>query len=212
MQWEVYSRNVQPSQSISDSQSEREPRRSRRNLRAIVRISIVLTKHHDHKRLKKERVCASLQFSGHTPPVTQTRAGTDGRNWGRGHGGGLLTDLLLLACSICFLIQHGAQNQGWQCPQWTGPSLISCQSRKMLHSLLRASVRWGHFHNWVLFFSNDSSLCRVCRKLASLVTKESYHRMWSAFSVSHADSMCMQGCSSWILCSFGLKKIILATA
>lgn len=97
-----------PFQSISDSQSEREPRRSRRNLRAIVRIPIVPTEHYNHEWLKEERACPNLQFSGHTPPVRHTRAGTGGRNWGRGHRGRLLTDLLLLACSVCFLIQHGA--------------------------------------------------------------------------------------------------------
>ena len=43
-----------------------------------------------------------------------------GRSWCRGHGRVLLTSLLSMACSACFLTVPPAQ--GWHHPQWAWPS------------------------------------------------------------------------------------------
>ena len=48
-----------------------------------------------------------------------SRQEPEGRNWCRGHGGVLLTGLLTMACSTCFLIHPGplraSNDQLWKC-------------------------------------------------------------------------------------------------
>lgn len=89
------------------------------------------------------------------------------RSWLRGHGGGLLTDLLPLACSACCLIESRASRPGmapptmdWDLPHW---SLI----KKMPYSLPYTLILWRHFLSWGSLLSDDSSLCQADIKLAS---------------------------------------------
>ena len=89
-------------------------------------------KHHNQEQLKKERVCSPHSLSSKALRV-RTQAGQEpgGRSRCRGYGGMLLTGLLPMACSACFLIEPGPTAQGWHHPQWAGPSLpINCQSEK----------------------------------------------------------------------------------
>ena len=85
---------------------------------------------------------------------THTGQEAGGRSWCRGHGGVLLTGLLPVACSTCFLIEPRTTRagmtpptMGWALPHW---SVIE----KMPHSW----VSWKHFLNWGPFLSDDSSL------------------------------------------------------
>lgn len=54
--------------------------------------------------------------------LNQAEQKPGGWNWCRGHGKVLLTDLPLVACSVCFLILPRTRAQGWHCSQWAGPS------------------------------------------------------------------------------------------
>jgi hypothetical protein len=56
-------------------------------------------KHQDQKQLRR---CKDLFcFATHSPSLREAKAGTESRN----HEGTLLTDLLLLTISVCFLTQ-----------------------------------------------------------------------------------------------------------
>jgi hypothetical protein len=85
---------------------------------------------------------------------THTGQELGGRSWGRGHGGMLLTGLLPLACSICFLIEPKTTRAGmapptmaWALPTW---SLIE----KMSYSW----ISWRHFLKGGSFLCDNSSL------------------------------------------------------
>jgi len=110
-----------------------------------------------------------LTLPYHYSLLREVRTGTHtgqklgGRSWCRGHAGVLLADLLLVACSICSLIQPrtiGSEMAppivGGVLPHW---SLIE----KMPYSW----ISWRHFLNWGSFLSDDSSLCQVDTKPAS---------------------------------------------
>jgi hypothetical protein len=62
------------------------------------------------------------------------------RSWCRGHGGMLLTGLLPLACSACFLIE----------PKSTSPGMAP-----------HTTVSWRHFLKGGSFLCDNSSLCQV---------------------------------------------------
>ena len=56
----------------------------------VDRVSAVLRKHHDQKQLGEERVYFLLQLSGHIPPLTEVRAGTQAE---------AVEECFVLACS-----------------------------------------------------------------------------------------------------------------
>jgi hypothetical protein len=104
-----------------------------------------------------------LTIPDHTPSLEKVRMGTQagqepgGRSWCRGHGGVLLTGLLYMACSACFLIEPKTTSpvmtpptMGWALPH---PSLIE----KMLYRW----ISWRHFLTGGSFLCGDSSLCQV---------------------------------------------------
>jgi len=69
------------------------------------------------------------------------------RSWCRGHGGMLLTGLLPLACSACFLIEPRTTSpgmapltMGWVLPPWP-----------LVEKMSFTWVSWRHFHNWDSF-------------------------------------------------------------
>lgn len=77
----------------------------------------------------------------------------------------LLTDLLLMACSACSLVEPtspgmASPTMGWALSHW---SLI----QKMPYSW----ISWRHFLNWGSFLSDDSSLCEIDTKPASASSK-----------------------------------------
>ena len=71
--------------------------------------------------------CSSSSKQDRT--ATQTGQDPGGRSWCRDQGGVLLTGLLLLICSACFLIESGPTPQGWHCLSW---DLINHELRKCL--------------------------------------------------------------------------------
>jgi hypothetical protein len=80
------------------------------------------------------------------------RAGTWGWSWCRGHGGVLLTGLLIMACSVCFLLEPGPPAQGWHW-QSAGPSPVNHQLKKC-HTGLPIARSFGgsfFFFKWLLF-------------------------------------------------------------
>jgi hypothetical protein len=110
--------------------------------------------------------CSSLKEVG-----TGTHTGQEpgGRSWCRSHGGMLLTGLLIMACSACFLIEPrttsprmASPTMGWALPN---QSLI----KKMPYSLACSPILWRHVLNWSSLLSDDSSLCKVGIKLASII-------------------------------------------
>jgi len=79
------------------------------------------------------------------------------RSWCRGHGGMLLTGLLPLACSACFLYNPRPPAQGQPYLQWAGSFLLWSLIEKMPYSW----VSCRHFHNRGSFLCDNSSLCQV---------------------------------------------------
>jgi hypothetical protein len=70
---------------------------------------------------------------------THTGQELEGRSWCRGHGGVLLTGLLPLACSACFLIEPRTISPGWHHPQEACP--FWPLTSKMSYSL----ISWRYF-------------------------------------------------------------------
>ena len=104
-----------------------------------------------------------LALPDHSPSLEEVRTGTQaelesgGRSWCRGHGGVLLTGLLPMACSACFLVEPRTTSpgmalptMGWALPHWW---LIV----KMPYSW----IVWRYVFNWGSFLSSDSSLGQV---------------------------------------------------
>jgi hypothetical protein len=87
---------------------------------------------------------------------TQTGLDPEGRDWCRGHGGVLLTGLLPMACSACFLIQLRSSSPGMA--GWVRPH--GSLTEKMPYSC----ISWRHFLPWDSFLSDDFSLCQVDRQ------------------------------------------------
>jgi hypothetical protein len=94
--------------------------------------------------------------------ITEKRSGQEprSRSWCRGHGGVVLTGLVLMACSACFIIAPGITHSGVSLPMKDGPIHISSM-KKMPHRLAHRAVWWGHFLNWGIFFQKDCSLCQA---------------------------------------------------
>lgn len=70
---------------------------------------------------RKGFICLPLSHCCSSPKKgrTGTQAGPcpGGRGWYRGPGGVLLTDLLIIPCSVCFLLEPRTTFQGWPHPQ-----------------------------------------------------------------------------------------------
>lgn len=69
-------------------------------------------KHHDQRQLGEERVCFSLQFSGHTLSQRENRAGTQGRNLKVGAEAETMEKYCLLACSPWLVQTVALQHPG----------------------------------------------------------------------------------------------------
>ena len=90
----------------------------------LVRVSIAVMEHHDQKQLGKESLF-SLHILREARTGTRARPKTEGRSWYRGHESVLLTGLLRVVCSACFLIEPRTTAKGWNHPPWATPSPIS---------------------------------------------------------------------------------------
>ena len=56
---------------------------------------------------------ADLPYTtNHSQPLSEVKAGPQGRNWSKDYGGVLLTGSLLMACSACFLTQPRTTSPG----------------------------------------------------------------------------------------------------
>lgn len=77
-------------------------------LSVLIRVSIAVAKHYNHKQVWEERVYFTLCFIN--PSLREARTGSQGRNLEAGsetgHGGVLFTGLLIMACLACFLTAH----------------------------------------------------------------------------------------------------------
>ena len=124
---------------------------------SLVRVTM---KHHNQKQVGEERVYLAytsiLLFS---PEGSQDRksyrAGTWGRSWYRGRGGVLFTDLLIMACSACFLTEPRTTSPGMAPPAmgWTLPhqSLI----KKMPYRPAYILILRRRIPNWDSLLSDD---------------------------------------------------------
>ena len=84
---------------------------------------------------------------------TRTQAGREpgSRSWCRGHGGALLTGLLILPCSVCFLL-YLMPTYPRIVPStmdWAPPDPHQSLVKKMPHSwiLWRCSLNWGSLYS-----------------------------------------------------------------
>lgn len=73
--------------------------------------------------------------SGHTPSLRKVRGGNSRpepnlETGTEDSGGTLLTGLLIMGRSACFLLQPGTPVPKWHHPQWAGTSHINHESRK----------------------------------------------------------------------------------
>jgi hypothetical protein len=104
-----------------------------------------VTKHHEPEKLGEERK-GLLELHFHSTVHHWRKSGRDpgGRSWCRGHGGMLLTGLLIMACSPCFLIEPRANSPGMALPTmgWALPNQL------LIKKLLYSQIFWRHFLNW----------------------------------------------------------------
>ena len=129
-------------------------------------VSIALMKHHGQKASWGGKGWFDLYFHiavnhQRSQDRKSNGAGPEGRSWGRGYEGVLLTGLPPLACPTCLLTEPRTTSSGMApptkgFPQWS-------LTEKMPYSW----SSWRHFFNWAFFLSYNSSLCQVDTKPAS---------------------------------------------
>ena len=98
-----------------------------------------------------------------------------GRSWCKDHGGMLLTGLLSMACSVCFLIEPRIPGPGMAHSQWAGP--LSCWSLRKCPT--------GGCHRVISSTEAPSLLTLVCVKLTQIQPVI----LHSSFFFVHADSV-----------------------
>jgi hypothetical protein len=102
-----------------------------------------------------------MQLLGHSPPLREVRAGTQGRNLEEENEAETMEQRCLLAHT-----HHGFSSRlpymtkdflprGWHHPQWAGTYHINCQSRKYHTGQSDAGI-----------FPDDSSFCQVITNLS----------------------------------------------
>lgn len=73
-------------------------------LATLIRIFIAVIKYHNQKQLREGRIYFISQLGGHIIILRKVRARTQERNLEAESRWTLLTGLLLMTCSACFLI------------------------------------------------------------------------------------------------------------
>ena len=91
-------------------------------VRFLLWVTIAVMKYHDQQQARGEKVYLASAFASITKevrPGAQSMQEPGYRSRSRGHGGGLLTGLLPVACSACFLIYRTPEPpaQEWHHPQ-----------------------------------------------------------------------------------------------
>lgn len=115
-----------------------------------------------------ERICFNcIAYS----PSWRVRAGTQGRNWIRGHEEGvLLTHFFTITYPVCFLNYPGPHRaQGWHDPQWT----LRYQSlSKKMHDQICLQTNLMETFVWTEVLSSQITLklCRVEKNQISTVS------------------------------------------
>ena len=137
---------------------------SRPSLTTIV--SYCHVKHYDQKQLGEEGLhqIPGYSLSSRLQSVIQvivchlgshgrnSKEEPGGRNWSRDHGTVLLTDLLLIVCSACFLIPYRIIFPGWHCPQWSAPPPPSViNQEKKCPTDLPTGQFFGKSFLWLIF-------------------------------------------------------------
>lgn len=97
-------------------------------------------KHHDQKQLREDRIYFTLLHIIKGSQVRRSRQKPGGRNWSRNHGRMLLTGLVPVAFSVCFLLQPRPPCLGTA--QFTGPGPPTSVDRweHVSRTCLQASV------------------------------------------------------------------------
>jgi hypothetical protein len=126
----------------------------------LVRVSIPAQNIKTKKQVGEERV-----YSAYTSTLVfiikgsqdwnSSRSGS--RRWCRGYGGMLLTGLLPLACSACFLVEPKTTSPGiappimaWALPPWS-----------LIEEMPYSWISWRNFLKGGSFLCDNSSLCQV---------------------------------------------------
>jgi hypothetical protein len=128
-----------------------------------VRVSIPAQNIMTKKQVGEERVCSAyvstlLFITKRSQDRNSSRSGS--RSWCRGHGGMLLTGLLPLACSACFLIEPKKDYQPRDGTTYNEPSHPWLLTEKMPYSW----ISWRHFLKGGSFLCDNSSCVRLIHK------------------------------------------------
>jgi hypothetical protein len=118
------------------------------------------TKHHDQEASgRKGFIQLTLPHCCSSPKEARTGTHTGqepgSRSWCRSHGGVLLTGLLPLACSACFLIEPKTTSPGRAPPTMGSSPLITNWENAW------PLISWRHFLKRGYFLCDNSSLCPV---------------------------------------------------
>ena len=129
----------------------------------FVRVTIAAMKHHDRNKLgRKVFIWLMIHITIHhrrDRDRNLSRAGTWSQEFMQRPWSMLLTGLLLMAYSACFLIEPRTTAQGCPHTRWVGASPISLWLRQYCR-LACSPILWRHFLKWGSLFSDDFSLCQ----------------------------------------------------
>ena len=124
-----------------------------------------MTKHRDQKAVWGERGLFDLCILNHNPlseaKVAGTQTGQEPGGRSRGHGEGLHTALLPMACSACFLIQPGTTSPWLALPTMGWAFSYQSLVKKTVSRLACSQFLWRHFLSHGSVLSEDYSLCQL---------------------------------------------------
>jgi len=102
---------------------------------------------------------------------THTRQELRGWSWCRGHGGVLLTGLIPLAWSACFLIESRSTS-----PEMTPPTMgCAFPPWSVIEKTLYSWISWRHFLKEGIFLCDNSNLCQDDTQ----INPASTNRLWN---------------------------------
>lgn len=115
----------------------------------LVWAIISVMEHHDQNKFGRKGIICLIVSYHHLDKVRMvTHGGTQRQEWCRIYGGMLFTDLLPLACSVCFLIESRTTSPGVVPPtvDWTlsHQSPRKCPTSLPAGNLMEAFLQLGH--------------------------------------------------------------------